>query len=94
MKNAWLLSILSVLLFTTQATFAQTPHSTPEQREKAKLRSDYGLLKRQIASLKEFAEERSKIPALQKENKMLVKVVPTVDSADDEKVKTITGYIT
>lgn len=77
-------------------SFAQTPHSTPESRQKAKDRADYALFRRQATALKEFGEEKKKIAALQKENKEVVKVYFTVDSTegDDSTKKTITGYIT
>jgi hypothetical protein len=90
-------ALLAIGLFLgTLQVAAQSPHSTPEQRAKAKAKADYGVFRRNIVSLKEFNEERKKIPALQKENKMSVKVIATIDSveADDDKATTLTGYIT
>ena len=73
-----------------------TPHSTPESRQKAKAKADYAQFRREITNLKEFADEKSKIGALQKENKMKVQVVATIDSleTDDTKTTQLTGYIT
>ncbi|NDC41908.1 MAG: hypothetical protein EBZ77_10215 [Chitinophagia bacterium] len=95
------LYVLLFVLFMGVAGIAQAqvpaPHSTPESRQKAKLRMDYSTFRREINALKEFAEERKKIPALQKEQKAPVKVVATIDSIeteDDAKVTTLTGYIT
>lgn len=81
------------------AVLAQVPvrHASPEVRQRAKDRSDYSLFRREIGTLKEFADERKKIPALQKENKEVVKVTATIDSVDSDdttKNKFLTGYIT
>jgi len=99
MKNKIIITLL--LCFAFQATlFAQAPvrHASPEVRQRARDRSDYALFRRQMSTLKEFAEERKKIPALQKENKReIVKVGTAVDSVetdDTAKSKFITGYIT
>lgn len=92
-SSALAVVLFSILSFTA---FAQTPHSTPEQRQKVKERADYGVFRRQAMALKEFSEERKKISALQKENKEPVKVFVTVDSVDNDdtaKNKVIQGYI-
>ena len=98
MKNKITLLTLICLSFSlTLLAQVPTPHASAEVRQKAKDRSDYSLFRRQISATKEFAEERKKIPALQKENKEPVKVVATIDSVDTDdttKMKTITGYIT
>ena len=97
MKNI----IIAILLCFASPTllFAQAPglHSTPESRQKSKDRSDYSLFRRQITALKEFAEERKKIPALQKENKEVIKVYVTMDSTESDdtmKNKFLQGFIT
>jgi hypothetical protein len=64
-------------------------------------KSDIISFHRQILSLKEYNDERAKIPALQKTNKVTVKVKAIVDTADlsqdgdeDGKPNTkLTGYI-
>ncbi len=91
--------LLLICLFATAGIYAQAPkpHASPEVRQRARDRADYGTFKRKIAELKEFSEERKKIPLLQKENKEAVKVYATVDSVetdDTTKAKTMTGYIT
>lgn len=97
MKNL----IITILLCFSCSTIllAQPParHASPEAKQKAKDRSDYSLFRRQITALKEFSEERKKIPALQKENKELVKVYVTMDSTetdDTAKNKFLQGFIT
>lgn len=97
MKLTGIIMALLCLISSHLLAQAPTPHSTPESRQRAKDRADYSLFRRQVTALKEYAEERKKIPALQKENKELVKVYVTVDSADSDdttKNKIITGYIT
>lgn len=89
-------AIVVMLLAGFTAVLAQT-HSTPEMRARAKERSDYSLFRRQIGALKEFADEKKKIPALQKEAKEPVKVYATVDSTetdDSTHAKFLTGFIT
>lgn len=98
MKNTFsrIASFIALLLCVTFSVYAQSPHSTPESRQRMKERADYGIFRRQATALKEFAEERKKIPALQKENKETVKVFVTVDSVDSDdtaKNKFIQGYI-
>ena len=98
MKNFIIITILLCLSFPALSIAqAPTPHSTPESRQKSKDRSDYSLFRRQIIALKEYGEERKKIPALQKENKELVKVFVTMDSTetdDTAKNKFLQGFIT
>ncbi len=97
MKNIIILIALCVSFSSTLLAQVPVRHATPEAKQRAKDRSDYSLFRRQISALKEFGEERKKIPALQKENKEIVKVVATIDSVDSDdttKNKFITGYIT
>jgi hypothetical protein len=94
------LALLLVITFGFIATsFAQTDkEDRQEKREetKAKIkdRTDYNLFHRQMLSLKEFGDERRKIPALQKSNKAVIKVKAVVDSSDDDsQSKILTGNI-
>ena len=58
-------------------------------------KTDYALFHRQMLSMKEYADERRKIPNLQKANKVPVRVVATVDTTNDAPdEKTLVGYIT
>ena len=99
--------IILLLLSFNISSYAQTDKDDRKQdiRDNAQERKtitkekvDYNLFHRQIIALKEYADERKKIPALQKASKMPVKIVSTIDSVDDvadnEKNKTLTGYIT
>jgi len=65
-----------------------------ESKQKSKDRAEYSAFRHQASALKEFADEKRKIPKLQKDNKAIVKVVITIDSVDNDEVKTLTGYIT
>ena len=105
------LPILALLLIAFQsALLAQTGRKEPtdkedrkedrkeaidERKAKNKEKVDYNLFRRQMLSLKEFAEERKKIPELQKQSKGVVKIVAYVDSldADDGKNRSLVGYI-
>ena len=74
-----------------------TPHSSPEARAKMKAKQDYAAFRKEITALKEFADEKAKIKALQKEHRVIVRVIPTIDSVEadeDAQAKTLTGYIT
>ena len=66
-----------------------------EKKLVSKQKVDYNLFRRQMLTLKEYGEERKKIPALQKASKMTVKIVAYVDSLDDagDDAKTLIGYI-
>jgi len=99
--------IILLLLSFNISSYAQTDkddrkqdiRDNPQERKTiTKEKVDYNLFHRQIIALKEYADERKKIPALQKASKMPVKIVSTIDSVDDvadnEKNKTLTGYIT
>ena len=58
-------------------------------------KNDYAIFRKQITALKEFSDEKKKVPRLQAENKMVpVKVVIAIDSVDEgDTSKTLTGYI-
>lgn len=57
-------------------------------------RNDLTLFKKQIMGIPEFGKEKRKIPALQKNNKGVVKVVAYIDSTENEDdAKTFIGYI-
>jgi len=102
MKSTISILFLSCLLHGA-TVFAQTDkddrkeeraEKTEESKEKAKAKTDYNLFHRQMLALKEYSEERRKIPALQKANKMTVKIAAVVDSSDeDAQSKVLTGYI-
>ena len=103
MKQRILLLFIFCLAFSN-GLFAQTDKDERKQeledkraenKTKAKDKLDYNLFHRQILALKEFSEERRKIPALQKANKTTVKVVAIVDTTgdDDTRSKVLTGYI-
>jgi len=98
---------LLLFVFISVTSYAQTDKEERKQdiRENAQERKtitkekvDYNLFHRQLIALKEYADERKKIPALQKASKMTVKITTSIDSldeqTDDSKYKTITGYIT
>ena len=69
-----------------------------EKKTISKEKVDYNLFRRQMLALKEYSDERKKIPALQKASKMPVKVIAYVDSldgaGDNAENKTLIGYIT
>ncbi len=65
-----------------------------EHKSLSKLKVDYNLFRRQMIATKEYADERKKIPAIQKASKMIVKIVAYVDSVDaDDSTKSLTGFI-
>jgi len=97
-----LLSICCLLL--SVVSFAQKEKMTREEKdEKIQARAarianknDYAIFHKQMLAMKEYLDERKKIPALQKANKGIVKVVAVVDSVDDEddaKSKSLFGVI-
>ena len=104
-KNILLLFLLALGI----TSYAQDTKSDKDERQQeirdneqerktvAKQRVDYNLFRRQILALKEYSDERKKIPALQKASKLPVKIVAYIDSVDDAgdeaKNKTLTGYI-
>ena len=102
--------IIIFLLAFAASSFAQTNKDTKDDkverkqeiRENAaekkivsKLKVDNNLFRRQMLALPEYADERKKIPALQKASKMPVKIAVYVDSLGDagDEAKTLTGYI-
>jgi len=99
MKNKIsLLSLVFVAMSHIVGAQAPMPHASPEVRQRARDRADYNTFRRKIGELKEFAEEKKKIPLIKKETKEVVKVYATIDSVDTDddttKLKTLTGYIT
>ena len=92
------LSLLSVALVALVSVVVAQSSDT---RMRVADKSDIINFHRQILGLKEYNDERSKIPALQKANKVTVKVKAIVDTADlssdgdeDGKPNTkLTGYI-
>ena len=65
-----------------------------EHKALSKLKVDYNLFRRQMIALKEYGDERKKIPAIQKASKMTVKIVAYIDSVEaDDSSKTLTGFI-
>ena len=102
LKNTIILLLCLMQAFTSVAQ--QKDKMTREEKDEknqARLtrisnKNDYVVFHRQLLALKEYADERKKIPVLQKANKGIVKVVAVVDSLDDEmdaKNKTLLGYI-
>ena len=103
MKNKHVLLAIALLLSLT--TFAQQEKKTREEKDEqnqartARManKTDVALFRRQLLALKEYADERKKIPALQKANKgVVIKVsvaVDTADLTDDATTKTLNGYI-
>ena len=104
MKNRISL-LLAFFLLLTITSLAQTKEKmTREEKDEKNVarqtridnKNDYVLFHRQLLGMKEYADERKKIPVLQKTTKSVVKVVAVVDSLDDEidaKTKTLLGYI-
>jgi hypothetical protein len=79
-------------------SFAQTEKMDQDDKREARStrirdKTDYNLFHRQMLSLKEYSDERRKIPNLQKANKMTVKVSAVVDTTIDAGDKTLIGYI-
>jgi len=92
--NARSIVIAAALICATGAARAQMPHQSEESKMRNKARAEYSAFKHQILALKEFADEKRKVQRLQKENNAMVKIVATIDSVDNDEVKTLTGYIT
>ncbi len=90
---SYILLIMCLLIGT--AGFAQVDKEDKEEKKaRVKDKVDYNVFRRQMLSLKEYLDERKKIPSIQKETKMHVKVVAYVDSTDGgDDSKTLTGFI-
>ncbi|NCX95661.1 MAG: hypothetical protein EBX41_04490 [Chitinophagia bacterium] len=76
---------------------AQKPPLRPseEAMERRRIKGEYTAFRKKIVALPQFAEERKRIPALQRQNKgAQIKVIPTIDSTADTDDKNLTGYIT
>ncbi len=89
--------LLLCTLLISAAGYAQQPEvkASPEVRAKARARAEYSSFRRQINALKEFAEERKKLPLIEKERKEKITLAAVIDSVetDDTATKTLTGYI-
>jgi len=97
--------LLFCCLTLTVASFAQKEKTDQEEKDekrdareaRIKDKTDYNLFHRQMLALKEYHDERAKIPNLQKANKVTVKVTAVVDTTadmdDDAGGKILTGYI-
>lgn len=91
----------TLLLLTVFVCTGAVSAQSADNRVRSADKSDIINFHRQILSLKEYNEERAKIPALQKANKVTVKVKAIVDTSDmasdtddDGKPNTkLTGYI-
>jgi len=101
MNNKYVLLVFALLL--SLSSFAQQEKMTREDKDeknearsgRIKDKTDYALFHRQMLSLKEYLDERKKIPNLQKVNKMPVKVLVVIDSVDDgDDSKKLMGYVT
>src|SRR5580698_6073544 len=103
MKHKLTLFLLFCLSLCT-TSFAQKEKMDQDEKDdkrearstRIKDKTDYSLFHRQMLSLKEYSDERRKIPNLQKANKMPVKVAAVVDTNADpgDDGKTLIGYIT
>ena len=91
-----LFSIVSFAQQKEKMTREDKDEKNAARTTRIKDKTDYNLFHRQMLSLKEYNDERKKIPNLQKANKMTVKIVPVIDSLDDVEdaaAKTLVGYI-
>ncbi len=104
MKQKIALFFIFCLTLCTSAIAQKQKMEQDEKDEKRDARTtrikdktDYALFHRQMLSLKEYTDERMKIPKLKNANKMPVKVSAVVDTTidmDDEAGnKTLIGYI-
>jgi hypothetical protein len=103
MNNKHLL--LLFCFFLSLSSFAQEKEkmTREEKDEKNQARTtrindknDYAIFHRQLLGLKEYQDERKKIPALSKSAKTPVKVIVGIDSldeADEAASKTLVGFI-
>lgn len=65
-----------------------------ERYAKAHEKAEYNVFRRQMLVLKEYTDERKKIPALQKATKATAKITVYVDSlSDGDDSKVLVGYI-
>lgn len=99
-RKAILLSfIFSLFSLFALAQREKMSREDKQERNEARMsrinaKNDYALFRKQMLALKEYGEERKKIPALQKASKTTVKVITVIDSNDnDEDSKTLVGYI-
>jgi hypothetical protein len=99
------ITYLFFCLFFSLSSFAQQDKMTREDKDeknqarltRIKDKNDYAIFHRQLLGLKEYLDERKKIPALTKANKSPVKVVAGVDTTDDgvdeAAAKILIGFI-
>jgi len=88
-------SVFVIMLLLSANSYAQVDKEEKEEKKAAiKEKVDYNVFRRQMLTLKEYSEERKKVPAIQKTTKLKVKIVAYVDSTDGvDDTKTLTGYI-
>jgi len=90
-------SIVTTFSFAQKEKMSREDKQDKNQARDARVtkKNDYALFHKQMLGLKEYADERKKIPALQKANKGPIKVVAVIDSNDndEEGSKTLMGYI-
>jgi hypothetical protein len=101
MKN--ILSILAVILSMCGTVAAQQDRderkedrreAQEEKKANSKNKVDYSVFRRQILTLPEYAEQRSKLQEIRKAGKGIPKIYAVVDSLNDtEDAKLLTGYI-
>lgn len=101
MKN--ILSILAVILSMCCTVAAQQDRderredrreAQEEKKANNKNKVDYSVFRRQILTLPEYAEQRSKLQEIRKAGKGIPKIYAVVDSLNDtEDAKLLTGYI-
>jgi hypothetical protein len=98
------IAFLLLFVLMSVGSFAQKEKLTrddKDEKNQARLarinnKNDYALFRRQMQGLKEFADEKKKIPNLQKNNKGPVKVTAAIDSNDNDNEaseKRLIGYI-
>lgn len=100
--TALLLLFISLSLPSLAQTAPQKEKMTREDKDeknqareaRVNTKNDYALFRKQVAASKEYNDEKRKMPKLQADNKMPVKVMITVDSLDEgDTSKILTGYI-
>ncbi len=96
------IGILVVAIVMSISSFAQKEKMTREDKDEKNAaretrinkKNDIVLFRKQMMGLPEYAKEKKKIPALQKNNKGAVKVAAAIDSNEnDDDAKTFIGYI-
>ena len=88
--------LLTAIAFSAAAQTDKEEKKEQQQERKAANQDkvDVNVFRRMILATKEYSDERRKIPALQKANKVKVRIEAIVDSlSDNEDAKKLTGYI-